>query len=209
MLYNNYWIVCDLESGGFSCEKNPVTEIACVILDYQLNVVKEYETLVKPYGDLVIERQALEVTGLSLDEINKGKESKQVVLELIDLFKPLKVGKYTKPILVGHNFEKFDLGFLVKLFQFYNKNLFDVVDSHVEDTLWDSRKKWGHVDSGPDFKLGTCCSRAGIELVQAHRALADTQATAKLFISLMKSLRGEGISKKVEEVKKVRDSFKF
>lgn len=209
MLYPVNFIVCDLETGGLSAAKNPITEVACVVLDYQLNIIKEYESLVKPYGNLVIEKQALEATKMSLDEINKGKDSKDVVLELIDLFKSLKVGKFTKPILVGHNFEKFDLKFLVELFKFHNKDIFDYVEEHIEDTMWISRKKWGHDNESIDFKLVTCCNRAGANLIQAHRALPDTRATAQLFIYLMKCLRGEGSSEKPKEVKRIRESFKF
>lgn len=208
MLYPVNFIVIDCETGGLSADKNPLTEIALVILDYQLNVIKEYETLIKPYGNLVIGREALEVTKLTIEEINSGKEPKQVVTELIDIFKSLKVGKFSKPILVGHNLEKFDIKFISKLFEFHNKNVFDYVEEHMEDTMWISREKWGHEESGPDFKLTTCCNRAGIELVDAHRALPDTRSTAQLFVHLMKSLRGEGQIVKKEE-KKVRELFRF
>jgi DNA polymerase-3 subunit alpha (Gram-positive type) len=209
MLYPVNFIVSDLETGGFSAEKNPITEIALVVVDINLNIIQEYETLVKPYGDLVIEKQALEVTKMDLNEINNGKDSKQVVLELIDIFKPLKAGKYTKPIFVGHNFEFFDLKFFIKLFEFHNKDLFDYIDKHVEDTMWISRKKWGHDNLNADFKLTTCCNRAGVEHVQAHRALPDTKATAKLFINLMKSLRSEVNGNKIVKEESVRDKFVF
>jgi DNA polymerase-3 subunit alpha (Gram-positive type) len=210
MLYPVNYIVADLETGGLSEERNPITEIALVVLDINMNVVKEYETLVKPYANLIIDKQALEVTKMDINEINNGKDSKQVVLELIDIFKSLKVGKYTKPIFVGHNFEFFDLKFFVKLFELNNKNLFEFIDKHVEDTMWIARKKWGHDNLSADFKLNTCCNRAGINLIQAHRALPDTRATAKLFTYLTKSLRSESVGTKiVEEVKSVREKFNF
>ena len=206
-LYNNYWLIVDLETGGFSAEKNPVTEVAMVVLDCELNIVKEYSSLIKPYGDLVLSKEALQVTGLSIEELNTGKDVKQVVDELIEITKSLKIGKFIKPILVGHNFEDFDRPFFESIFTFCKKNVYETISKHIEDTLWISRKRWGIDNLNADFKLGTCCVRDGIDLVQAHRALADTRATAKLFVYLMKSLRGEGIQK-VEE-KKVRETFKF
>lgn len=206
MIYDNYFVVLDLETGGLSASKNPITEVACVVLNHRLETVKEYQTLVKPYGNLVIEAQALKVNGLTLEEINKGKESKQVVLELIDLFKSLKVGKYTKPILVGHNLENFDSKFLIEFFSFHNKDLFEVVDKHCEDTMWLARSKWGDDNESANFQLATCCHRAGIELVQGHRALADTKSTAKLFAYFIKCLRSED---NIQEKKTVRETFSF
>lgn len=208
MLYNNYWIVADCETGGFSAEKNPMTEVGIVILDSNLNVVKEYESLIKPYGDKFIQKEVLEVTGLTLQEINTGKDVKQVVTELIDLIKPFKVGKFMKPIFVGHNFEEFDIKFFESIFSFCKKDVFEVVSKHIEDTMWLSRMKWGIDGESTDFKLPTCCHRAGVEIVQAHRALVDTRSTAKLFTYLMNSLRNKNVGGKVEE-KKIRDSFKF
>jgi DNA polymerase III alpha subunit (gram-positive type) len=207
MLYDNNYIVIDLETGGLSAQKNPITEVACVILNHQMEVIKEYQTLVKPYGNLVLERQALEVTGLTVEEINKGKDSKQVVSEMIDLFKPLKKGKFMKPIMIGHNIIKFDSKFLIEFFNFHNKDLFDVVDDHVEDTMWIARNKWGSDNESANFKLATCCARAEIELVQGHRALADTRSTAQLFSYFTKCLRSENTI--VQEKKSVRETFTF
>jgi DNA polymerase III alpha subunit (gram-positive type) len=121
------------------------------------------------------------------------------------MFKGLKSGKFAKPILVGHNITGFDNKFLEKMFEYGNKNLWDVVDKNVEDTMYLSRYKW-YDDSIANFQLTTCCNKAGVELIQAHRALPDTKATARLFIEHIKSLRSQG---SVQETKKVRETFKF
>lgn len=52
--------------------------------------------------------------------------------------------------------------------------------------------------------LTLSCASRGIKIEEAHRAMADTEANAKLFISLMKSGRSNGLSK---TVKKRRDTF--
>ena len=54
-----------------------------------------------------------------------------------------------------------------------------------------------------DYKLSTCCQLAGIDLVDAHRALTDTKANALLLISYIKKLRGEGQTQ-LSNKKKIR-----
>lgn len=208
MLYNCNFIVCDIETGGLSFQKNPIVEIALVVVNSNLEIVNEYETLIKPYGDLLLEQQAMSIHKIPLSDIQKGKDVKDVVNDLITLIKPLKVGKYGKPIMVGHNLEKFDMDFIEFMFQFSGKNIYDIVDEHVEDTIWISRKKWGNEDQIANYQLTTCCNKVGIDLIQSHRALNDTKATAKLFIELMKCLRSNGSFIKSEQ-KSVRESFKF
>ena len=54
-----------------------------------------------------------------------------------------------------------------------------------------------------DFKLGTCCQLAGVDLVEAHRAQNDVDANALLLISYIKKLRGEGQTQ-LSNKKKIR-----
>jgi DNA polymerase III alpha subunit (gram-positive type) len=76
------------------------------------------------------------------------------------------------------------------------------------DTLEMARQKWGEATG---YSLAACLVSAGTTLLQAHRALPDTVATAKLFILFMKGLREELGGKAVEEVKteRFRKNFEF
>lgn len=208
MLYNVNYVVFDCETGGLDYKKHPMVELALYILNSDLQPIKEYETLIKPYGNLILTPGAMEVHKIPLEDIQKGKDVKVVVGELIDILKPLKVGKFGKPIMVGHNFEKFDGPYLQSIFEFCGKNMYDVVDTHFEDTMWIARKKWGNKDQIANFQLTTCCNKAGIDLIQGHRAMNDTKVTAKLFEYFMNCLISEGqIEGKKEE--KVREKFRF
>lgn len=206
MLYNVNYVVADIETGGLNWEKNPIVEVALYVLNSNLEPICEYESLVKPYGDLILTSEAMAVHKIPLEDINKGKDVKVLVKELIDFLRPLKVGKYAKPVMVGHNIEKFDGPYLASVFEFCNKNLFDVIDIHFEDTMWLARKKWGNEDQIANFQLTTCCNKAGIDLVQAHRAMSDTKATARLFEYFVNCLRSEKTEIKAE---KPREKFRF
>lgn len=79
MQRSNY-IVFDTETGGLDETKNPITQYAAVVLDGRtLKEIDRWETFVKPYGDLVIEKEALEHTMVSMSDINKGLKVKDFV----------------------------------------------------------------------------------------------------------------------------------
>jgi DNA polymerase III alpha subunit (gram-positive type) len=79
MIKANY-IVYDTETGGLDKEKNPITQFACVVLDYKtLKEIDRWETFIKPYNDLIIEKEALEHTMVSMSDINNGISLKKFI----------------------------------------------------------------------------------------------------------------------------------
>ena len=209
MIYRNGFLIADVETGGLSAKKNPITEIAIVGLDYEYNKTIEYSSLIKPYDEnLIYEKKAAEYTGISKELCEKeGKDIKQVFEEVTELVKSLKVGKYQKPYLVGHNLIEFDFDFLNEFFLRFNKDIFELVDTFLLDTLKLSRMKYGKEEVG-GFTLEKCCERAGIQLIDAHRGMNDTKATADLFINLWSSFEGnQGSSKSIQKSEKITFLF--
>lgn len=205
MIANYNFLTCDTETGGLSADKHPIAEIAfCAFNNVTLEDVGEYESLIKPYDNTkVYQQQALDANGLTMEDIKGGKDSKVVIEEIIQFMKKLKCGN-NKPIFVGHNFEKFDINFMVEFFAFHKKNILDYVDERIEDTMWWSRYRR---PESANYKLGTCVSNEGIELVNAHRALSDTRATKELFKGYIRNLRSTS-NGNVEE-KRFRHTFEF
>ena len=81
MIKSNY-IVFDCETGGLDETKNPITQYAAVILDGKTLKEKDrFETFIKPYNDLVIEKQALEHTMVTMSDVNSGISVKKFVEE--------------------------------------------------------------------------------------------------------------------------------
>ncbi len=205
MEFKANFVVFDIETGGLNYEKNPVLEVAMLTLTNDLENGDEYNSLVKPYGGLIIEKAALNSNGIDLDVIEKiGKDVDVVVDELCNFLKNQRVGK-ENPILVGHNIDSFDIPFLSAMFEFCKRDLSKFVnDKFTIDTLWWSRICW---QESPNYKLGTCIQNAGIELVNAHRALADTRVTRELARKFIMNLRSN--SSNSTEEKRFRYSFEF
>lgn len=197
------YVVLDTETGGLKASENSMLEIAMCGMDCELNDTGEYDSLIKPYGDYKITDGALRANGLTIEKINTGKESKQVLEEMIDFLNDQRVGK-NKPVICAHNAD-FDIGFLVEFFAFHNKDIEKFVNpNHTFDTMWRSRERWTELTN---YKLGTCCSAAGIELVNAHRALNDTRATKELVKYFLRNVRNDSTGEIKE--KRYRETFEF
>ena len=206
------YIVYDLETGGFSAEKNPITEVAMIAIDGEtLEETSRYTTFVQPYLNLEYDPQALKATGIDMNMIMSGKDAKVVSREVSNFITSQGTGLNKKPILCGHNIIKFDNPFLYKLLNLTKKDLYSIINKDIFiDTMWWSRLKTPvDSDSFGKHNLTSACNREGIELVDAHRAMNDTSANARLVVSYLQNLRGKGVVKSVEEKHSFRDTFKI
>jgi DNA polymerase III alpha subunit (gram-positive type) len=206
------YVVYDLETGGFDSEKVAITEIAMIAIDGQsLEEIERYTTFIKPYADLGYDQQALKATGITMDMIHSGKDAKVVATEVNDFLKRQGTAMNKKPILCGHNIVKFDNPFLRKLLGLYRKDLDKIINKDMfMDTMWFSRMRMPYdQDDFGKHSLGVACSREGIEVIDAHRAMNDTAANARLVVSYLKHLRGKGENVVKQEKHSYRETFKF
>lgn len=202
-----YIIVADWETGGLPNSKQraffdvPAVEWAMSCVDLQtLEIIDQYSAIL-PYNykeDLVgYSEEATAVHGITreMQEVNS--------VPLKEIYKTMKTWftKYKNPrqmcTIAGHNFVSFDKPFLENFFSYMQ----DDINNYVR--FWLDTMNLAHLSAleQADYKLGTCCQLAGIDLVEAHRAQQDVNANAMLLISYIKKLRGEdqvrGESKKV------------
>lgn len=204
-----YIVVADVESGGLPSKdklafhKIALVEIAAVVIDVEkLEIVEEISWLIKPYqDDLEYSEGAFSVHGISKKMLEeKGEDLKVVYKNFKDILKKYKSGRW-KPVIAGHNFEKFDIPFIQGMFGTFKDDIFEHIQG-TEDTLRWSSYKW---KESTNYKLGTVCSNMGVELTEAHRALRDTVANAELIIKFIQLLRSETIQKE----DRFRDNFKM
>ena len=155
-------IVFDTETSGLSSDKNQLLEIACCPIDIELNNLKEYESrIIKPYDNREINQGALNANGITMQQIERGRDQREVFEEFCDYLSKLSSGR-NKPILCGHNIKKFDIPFLQNWFALNKGDLSKFVDLETSiDTLDWGRLKW---TESTNYKLGTCCENCGIEL---------------------------------------------
>ena len=234
------YIVFDFETGGFNASHSPATEIGLQIIHPDsLQEICRYGELIKsdirmvsdkfkpsepeipknPYKGGFYFEGAFKTTGLTIEHLNKnGKEYIEVANIMAEKFAQGKLSKgaWSKPILVGHNLS-FDIPFLQVLFSLAKIDLSKLVQGsadykgnwfpYYEDTMHISKKKWPKSES---YKLGDCCKMAGIELVDAHRAVNDVVGgTTPLFVHFINSMRSNKVSQDQKETTKTRRTFQM
>lgn len=210
----NNIIVYDLETGGFTAGVHGVCEIAMIAIDIQtLEEVDRYEAVIQPYNrqdgtPMEYEAGAFKVNGLSMRKIQNGKPSMEVAKE-IKAFATKWKSKSKKPILAGHNIDKFDNPHLDDFMLCHKMDVLKIFENDSIDTLKWARMKWIADPEMAKFSLGDCCKKLGIRLIDAHSAMPDTEANAKLLISMLQSLRGTGGEMSFEPQTKSRTTFNF
>lgn len=148
--------------------------------------------------------QALEATHIPMELIEKeGRDHQYTHLLCCDFIKKHTVGN-SKPILAGHNIKEFDMPFMDIFWKINDDDIYKLVNKKFIDTLEEARIKWHELT---DFTLSTCAAEVGLTFKNAHRALPDTVANAKLLIKMLQHLRGEG--SQASKYKRRKYSFNF
>lgn len=210
-------VVWDIETGGFKKEENGLAEIALIVIDSETLEEKDrYETVIAPYelpsGQMsTYTSGALNVNGLTLKQIEGGKPAKQVAKELKAFcakHKKTMRGGAGRLIPAGHNLVGFDIPWLEYFLDLFKVKYSDLFNPLVMDTIMWTRLKWVKDGSIANHKLGTACEMAGVQLVDAHRAMNDVEGNAELVRSFLRSLRQQGQVQQVAKTK-AREKFKF
>lgn len=194
MIKSNY-IVFDVETGGLDPNKNPMTQYAAVVLDGRsLKEIDRFETYIKPYNNLVIEKQALEHTQVRMSDINKGISIKNFVEVVTEWWSQniadTKIKEMGRLIPVGHNVP-FDIGFVDYALKYVGVGTYtDWMYPNLIDTFGLGKMAFG-IQGDEKLNLTACCERAKIKLADAHGAMNDVEATAELFRWFMKKLRSK------------------
>lgn len=211
----NNIIVIDCETGGFVAEKNPITQIALLVMEpVNLSEIFRWQTFVKPYDDLEITTGALQASRVEMRDINNGIDKRELLKKLIEIFKKYNCkGKNGKPIVGGQNTE-FDLSFLDYLMTTSNQNLYDYISRFHYDTMKMFLHIEAHLKDADKYKnnLTAICERYGVNLIGAHDAMSDTVATSELiriYINRARNAKIVSSTSEDSELKKQRSGFKF
>lgn len=218
------YVVTDWETGGFDPKGNAVTEFAAIAINGDtLEEIARYEAMIAPYDDeLLYDPKALEVTKISMSMIQSGIPFKTFMKEKKAFLKKVAIhtGAKYKPIMVGHNIV-FDIGFTQQVFkkdgskvQDYYACQEDYFGNHYPkylDTLNLAYLRWGNDETMISHKLTDCVHKIGEEIVDAHRAMNDVEATTTLFVDMIKKIRNQGnaVEAAIELPTRFREEFKF
>ncbi|MDR2047320.1 MAG: 3'-5' exoribonuclease [Clostridiales bacterium] len=160
--------VFDCETTGLDRANDGIIEIGAVKIENGA-ITETFETLVNPGREVGGDITAL--TGITNDEL---KTAPKIETVFGDFYKFI-----GETPIVAHNIE-FDIEFIRRA----AKRMNYYVGNEMYDTMTIARKHF----SVQNYKLGTLCEFFDIKLKDAHRALNDALATAKLFIILAAKL---------------------
>lgn len=215
------FIVLDFETGGRSATNNLAIEFAAIWVDsYDFREIDRYSALILPYSDiLTIEAEALEANGITIEEIAmQGVELSQVVSNIISKTMNCNKNKSRgkKTVIVGQN-ASFDISFLQQIFHATKQDLSKIFTGSKDyfgnfqptyiDTLYLGRTKYATDLDKTSFNLSSLAQYEQIDLVNAHRAMADVESTLSVFMSYVLSMRNN--SAESGGVYNIRDNFKF
>lgn len=162
----------DVETTGLSMQFDSIIEIGAVKVRDGV-ITERFQRFAKPFKRK-ISAEITELTGITADMVKDADEMWDVFCEFADF-----VGE---DILVGYNNRQFDNKFLMRAGRYANRIMknssFDVMylASDMKDKLSSDKKR---------FSLGELSEKLAIENPQAHRALADAETTAKVYLALV------------------------
>jgi DNA polymerase-3 subunit epsilon len=179
----------DVETTGLDCEKQDIVQLAMiVVIDNEEVATKEIR--MKPFCFENVQTSALEVHGITIEEIQKYQDPQSAYQETISFLSQHcdKFDRADKFYPGGYNV-RFDLDFLAAFFRKNNDKYFGSWQNwRVMDPLpllytMDACKQL----SLPNYKLETVAEYFGVEL-KAHDAVSDVRASREVWKRLKVSI---------------------
>lgn len=171
---DDVYIVFDLETTGFSPDKNKIIEIGAVKVESGA-ITERFSTFVNP--EVPIPFHIEELTSIRDDMVMDAPK----IEEILPQFMAFCEGA----IMVAHNAE-FDMSFILKNCERQQIR----TDFTVIDTVALARMLLPNLNR---FKLDTVAKALGISLDHHHRAVDDAACTAEIFVKFIRMLKDRGI----------------
>jgi DNA polymerase III epsilon subunit family exonuclease len=159
--------IIDIETSHLSPNYGHIIEIAILQIDEIGKKIREFSTLIKPPDGQV---GATDIHGIKKSDLKNAPFFSEIVGNIFSLL--------TNSIIVAHN-ARFEEGFLKKEF---NRSGLSIPAIPALDTLWLSRQ----VIDLENYKLKTVVGGYGHKIINAHTALGDTRAVAKILPKMLK-----------------------
>lgn len=184
----------DTETTGLDPKINGIHQIAAqIVIDGKMEM--EFDYKFRPLDHEVVEKQALEKSNLTIEEVMARPLSSREVYKKVDETLATFVSRFDKNdkmVISGYNCN-FDAQFLNEWFAKNNNKYFfglchggAYLDGLVMALMLEI--KCGKKLFFPDRKLGTVAETLGIRLDGAHDALNDIRATREVIKTLWKRL---------------------
>ena len=187
-LNDNVLAAMDVETTGRDPAYNEVIQIAIVLLDVHLNPTKHFYTSIRPEHPERMHPDAVATHGLSVESLQEWPDRHAVADSLWDWFQDLNLAPKKRLIPLCHN-SQFDIPFVQYMlgYEQYNEIFgFPTRDTNaMAASILDKAAYHGLALPFQRTGLGHLCEVLGIDLPNAHNALDDTLATARLYQKLI------------------------
>lgn len=169
------YVVFDIETTGFSPEKNKIIEIGAVKV-IGGEIVDRYSTFINPEVPIPFR----------IEELTSIRDDMVITSPTVDVILPQFMEFCKDCIMVAHNAD-FDMSFIKRncalLGMGYNPTIVDTVA--LARVLLPQLNR---------FKLDTVAKALNISLDHHHRAVDDAACTAEIFVKFIEKLKDRGIS---------------
>ncbi len=180
----------DVETGGLDPHEHGLLQIALIIeVD---GLIKEQDSwFVRPYPQDKIDRDALQINGIEQEAIETFREPRALLRDVILPMLTRHIDRFDRSdkfTPAGYNV-RFDIDFLRQWFfkggekyygSYFNYRFIDPLPL----LYWLCLERRIVL---PDYKLTTVCNHLGIDIVDAHDAMADIRATREVIKHLRRS----------------------
>jgi DNA polymerase-3 subunit epsilon len=183
-------LVYDLETTGVNYWKHGIHQISGMII-IDGHIKETFDIKMRPHPSAIIEPSALEVGGVTLEQIHAYPEQMEAYLQLIKILTGYvdKFNKADKFHLVGYNNASFDNQFLRAFFtQCFDKYFGSWFWSDTIDVMvLASVELQGIRPTLPNFQLKTVAKAFGIAVDEAklHDAQYDLELTYSIFANII------------------------
>lgn len=171
---DDVYVVFDLETTGFSPDKNKIIEIGAVKVE-RGSITERFSTFVNP--EVPIPFHIEELTSIRDDMVMDAPKIEEILPQFLEFCEGA--------IMVAHNAE-FDMSFIRKNCE--RQQL--TAEFTVIDTVALARMLLPHLNR---FKLDTVAKALGISLDHHHRAVDDAACTAEIFVKFIQMLKDRGM----------------
>ena len=180
------YVVFDIETTGFSPEKNKIIEIGAVKV-VEGKIVDRYSTFVNPQVPIPFR----------IEELTSIRDDMVVSAPTIDVILPDFMEFCKDCIMVAHNAD-FDMSFIKR-----NCELLSIsCNPTIVDTVALARVLLPQLNR---FKLDTVAKAVGVSLDHHHRAVDDAACTAEIFVKFIQMLKDRGVDN-LDEVNQMAKS---
>lgn len=187
-LNDNLLAALDVETTGRDPCHNEVIQIGIVIADCHLNPVGQFYTNIRPQYPDRMHPEALATHGITVESLTSEIDKFAFADQLWDWFQSLGLAPGKRLIPLCHN-SQFDIPFVQSLLGqegFYEIFGYPTRDTQAAVVAMMDKAAFNNVKSPfPYARLSEVCKVLGVQLDDAHDALADALATLRVYRALL------------------------